>query len=102
MTDETHATPVPPPPAPGLEYVIDAHGSMPLSEVRKQVEKQLGFPCHVKAKFGPFEFDGNKLLAPVEAIDDEFLDGSFRFQLIGDKGVKLGYCKYFVVLKEKK
>lgn len=101
MTDETHATPVDPLPAPGVEYVIDAHGSMPLSEVRKYVEEHLGFPCHVKVKIGPFEFDGVKLLAPFEAIDDEYLDGRFRFQLIGNNGVRLGYCKYFIVLKEK-
>ncbi len=83
-------------PEAGHEFTFTDSSVQPLPKVRTEIRVRLGREPHIKARVGPFTVHENKLSAPLEAIDDPFLDGKFSVDLTN---IPLGGCIYFGVLK---
>jgi hypothetical protein len=83
---------------PGLKFKVCVSAEMPLDKIRKKALKNWGLSVHISAKMGPIHVDqdGKLIDCPIEAIDDEILEGSFSIPLFAP-----GYVLYFGHFKEK-
>lgn len=76
---------------PGLEFQFIVSGKKSVQELRAEKKRDCGLDIHIRVKIGPISLnkDGTVLNCPIEAVDDEFLEGKGGFPVPAE-----GYCIY--------
>ncbi len=83
---------------PGFIFRVIVDGSYSVEQLREDARNKYGLDIHICLKVGPtcVNEDRKGLTAPVEAIDDPFIDGSFKFPIPAE-----GLCLYIGYFKER-
>lgn len=85
---------------PGFTFQVMAPGDHPIQQLRDDAKAEYGLDIHIRLKAGPtvVKEDGKSLGCPIEAIDDDFLEGQFQFPIPAPGNCI--YIGYFLPPKE--
>jgi len=66
---------------PGFSFQVACPASTTPAELRKQARERYQLDVFIKMKIGPYSMEGTELKYPIQAVDGEVLDVSWKGEL---------------------